>query len=77
MKKMTYKRILKNQISEMRCVIDYFNEKNDVVIERWTNRFGYTYEMIVNETNDLIQEYNKKYGKRFGSINLISIFVSQ
>jgi hypothetical protein len=75
--KMTYKRILQNQIQDMYCVINQFNNNNPVVIERWTNRFGYTYEMIVNETNDLIQEYNKKYGKRFGCINLISIFAAQ
>ena len=73
--KMNNKRILTNEISEMYCVIQHFRNNNDVVIERWTNRFGYTYEMIVNETNNLIEQYNKKYGKRFGSRKIISIFV--
>ena len=67
--KINNKKILSNEISNMYCVIQQFKTNNPVVIERWTNRFGYTYEMIVNETNNLIQQYNKKYGKRFGSIN--------
>ena len=62
------KKTLSREITEMVCVINHFNNNNSVVIERWTNQFGYTYDMIVNETNGLIQQYNKKYGKRFGSM---------
>ena len=69
---MNNKNILSREIGEMVCVVKHFNNNNSVVIERWTERFGYTYEMIVNETNALIQQYNKKYGKRFGSIKVIS-----
>jgi hypothetical protein len=69
--KINNKKILSNEISNMFCVIQQFKTNNLVVIERWTNRYGYTYEMIVNDTNNLIQQYNKKYGKRFGSIRII------
>ena len=69
--KINNKKILSNEISNMFCVIQQFKNNNTVVIERWNNRFGYTYEMIVNETNNLIQQYNKKYGKRFGCRTII------
>ena len=64
----TNKKTLSREITEMACVIKHFKNNNSVVIERWTNQFGYTYDMIVSQTNCLIQQYNKKYGKRFGSM---------
>ena len=60
------KKQLQQEMSEMMCVIKHFNKGNKVVITRWTERFGYTYDMIVNEYNDMVDTYNRKYGKRFG-----------
>ncbi len=53
-------------MSEMRCVIQHFNKGNKVVITRWVEMFGYTYEMIVDEYNQMVDTFNRKYGKRFG-----------
>ena len=64
---MTIKRQLELEISEMSSVINHFEKNNDVVINRWVNQFGYTFEMIVVEFNSLISQYNKKYGKKFGT----------
>ena len=63
---MTYKKQLEMEMMEMTCVINHFENGNEVVISRWTERFGYTLEMIVNEFNELVDTYNRKYGKRFG-----------
>lgn len=68
---MTTKKSLQNEITEMVCVINHFKKGNDVVINRWVNQFNYTYQMICDETNILIKEYNKKYGKKFGQLNTI------
>lgn len=61
------------EISEMDAVIQHFQNGNEVVITRWTNQFGYTFEMIVNEFNELVDTYNRKYGKRFGCCKKISV----
>jgi len=63
---MTYKKQLEMEMSEMASVINHFENGNEVVISRWIERFGYTLEMIVNEFNELVDTYNRKYGKRFG-----------
>ena len=63
---MNNKKLLEREISELQCVIQHFKNNNDVVIERWTIRFGYSFEMIVSEINEKIRFYNKRYGKRFG-----------
>lgn len=63
---MTYKKQLEMEMMEMSSVINHFENGNEVVISRWTERFGYTLEMIVNEFNELVDTYNRKYGKRFG-----------
>jgi len=47
-------------------VIKHFEKGNEVVISRWTEKYGYTFKMIVDEFNQVVQNYNKKYGKRFG-----------
>lgn len=60
------------EMSEIGCVIQHFQNGNDVVITRWTEQFGYTYEMIVNQFNELVDTYNCKYGKRFGCRKKIS-----
>jgi hypothetical protein len=69
---MNNKRILERQISDMYCVIYHFNKKNEVVIDRWTIQFGYTFDDIILELNELIDLYNKKYGKRWGMIKRYS-----
>ena len=65
---MTYKRQLERQIQDMYCVIRQFENNNQVVIERWTKMFEYTFEEIIFELNEMIDLYNKKYGKRWGDI---------
>lgn len=67
--KMTYKRQLKREISDMYCVIHHFEKNNQVVIERWTIMFGYTFNEIISELNEMIDVYNRKYGKKWGIIN--------
>jgi hypothetical protein len=66
---MTYKRQMERQIQDMYCVIYHFEKNNQVVIERWTNQFGYTFNEIISELNEMIDEYNRKYGKRWGMLN--------
>ncbi len=66
---MTYKRQLNREISDMNSVIYHFEKNNQVVIDRWTIQFGYTFDEIVSELNEMIDVYNKKYGKRWGVIN--------
>jgi len=63
---MTYKRQLQMEMSEMAMVIKHFEKGNEVVISRWTEKYGYTFKMIVDEFNQVVQNYNNKYGKRFG-----------
>jgi hypothetical protein len=65
---MSYKRYLENQICDLGCVINQFKKNNEVVIERWTLRYGYTYSDILKEMDDLISLYNRKYGKRWGML---------
>jgi len=69
---MTYKRQLTNQIEEMYCVIQQFEKNNEVVIERWTIKYGYTLDKIIIDLNETINLYNKKYGKRWGIIKKYS-----
>ena len=66
--KMTYKKYLRNQICDLGCVLNQFKKNNEVVIERWTLRYGYTYSDILKEMDDLISLYNRKYGKRWGML---------
>jgi hypothetical protein len=66
---MTYKRQLTNQIEEMYCVIQQFEKNNEVVIERWTIKYEYTLDKIILELNEMIDLYNKKYGKRWGMVS--------
>ena len=68
---MTNKKKLQFEMSEMKSVINHFNKGNQVVINRWVNQFGYTYDMIVIEFNTMVDTYNTKYGKRFGMVNTL------
>lgn len=54
------------EMMEIKSVISHFEKNNEVVITRWTEQFGYTFQMIVDEYNSLVEKYNRKYGKRFG-----------
>jgi hypothetical protein len=65
---MTYKRQLTKQIQDMYCVVRQFEKNNEVVIERWTIKYEYTLDKIILELNEMIDLYNKKYGKRWGMI---------
>ena len=53
-------------MSEQFAVISHFNEGNEVVINRYVNMWGITLEMLVQEANQMILIYNRKFGKRFG-----------
>jgi hypothetical protein len=68
---MTDKKQLENELTNLKCVINQFENNNQVVINRWTNLFGYTFDMIVNDFNELVKVYNHKYGKRFGEKKLL------
>jgi hypothetical protein len=70
---MNNKRLLENEIMELRCVIEHFKKNNQVVIERYTIRYGLSYEMVVSEINNKIEFYNRRYGKRFGQKSLCKI----
>lgn len=63
---MNNKRLLEREIIELKCVIDHFKMNNQVVIERYTVLFGFSYEMIISDINDKVELYNRRYGKRFG-----------
>jgi hypothetical protein len=67
--KMTYKRKLTIVLDEMYGVIYHFEKNNQVVIDRWTIQFGYTFDEIISEYNEMVDFYNKKYGKRWGMRN--------
>lgn len=64
------KRELKFQIGEYMTTINQINNGNEVVIERWFNRYNYTMKRIFDEVNILITEYNRRFGKRWGNYNL-------
>ncbi len=72
---MNRKKQLEREVCELYCVIEAFKKNNEVVIERWTIRFGYSFEMIVSEINGKIAIYNRKYGKRFGIASYVTINV--
>ena len=69
---MTYKKQLRREIMELTCTIKHIQGGNDVVIERVYNLWGITIQDLINERNDLVMTYNRKYGKRFGALALIS-----
>ena len=53
-------------MSEQFAIIQHFNAKNPVVINRYENMYGITLEKLVDDANELISTYNRKFGKRFG-----------
>ena len=53
-------------MSEQFAIIQHFNAKNPVVINRYENMYGITLEKLVDDANQLISTYNRKFGKRFG-----------
>lgn len=65
---MTYKKQLRREITELNCTIKHIQEGNKVVIERVYNLWGITIQDLINERNDLVMTYNRKYGKRFGAL---------
>jgi hypothetical protein len=65
------KRDLLNQIQELTCTIKHIKSGNEVVIERVYDRWGITINDLLSERFELIQEYNRKFGKRFGCINYV------
>jgi hypothetical protein len=64
---MNTKREMKYKMSEQFAIIQHFNAKNPVVINRYENMYGITLEMLVEEANELVSLYNRKFGKRFGN----------
>lgn len=71
MKTTSVKKHLERQISELTCTIQHIRNGNEVVIERVYNRWGITIKDLLDERFNLVYEYNKKYGKRFGSLSLV------
>ena len=65
------KRELSRQLSELNCTIQQIKSGNQVVIDRVYNRWGITLNDLMKERFDLIYEYNRKFGKRFGCLNYI------
>lgn len=65
------KRELLNQIQELTCSIKHIKSGNQVVIDRVYNRWGITINDLLSERFELIYEYNRKFGKRFGCINYV------
>ena len=53
-------------MSEQFAVISHFNNGNEVVINRYVNLWGITLEKLVDDANQVISTYNRKFGKRFG-----------
>jgi hypothetical protein len=66
---MEIKRQLKYDISEHFATISHFNNGNEVVINRYVNLWGITLENLVDDANELISTYNRKFGKRYGYIS--------
>ncbi len=54
------------EMMEMKSVISHFEKNNEVVINRYENVFGMTFQDVVDNFNNMVEIYNKKYGKRFG-----------
>lgn len=67
---MTKKELLR-EIQELTCTIKHIKSGNEVVIERVYDRWGITIDDLLSERLELIQEYNRKFGKRFGCINYV------
>lgn len=63
---MTYKKEMMMEMSSLMSVINHFNNGNEVVINRYENVFGMTFQDVVDNFNSMVETYNKKYGKRFG-----------
>jgi hypothetical protein len=63
---MENKRQMIYNMSEQFAIIQHFNAKNPVVINRYENMYGITLEKLVDDANELISTYNRKFGKRFG-----------
>jgi hypothetical protein len=63
---MENKRQMIYNMSEQFAVISHFNNGNEVVINRYVNLWGITLEKLVDDANQLITTYNRKFGKRFG-----------
>lgn len=62
------KKELMRQLTDLTCTIQQIKSGNQVVIDRFSN-WGMTMTDLMTERFDLIFEYNRKYGKRFGNIN--------
>ena len=65
-KTMSTKKEMMMEMSEMMMVIKHFNNNNEVVINRYNNVFGMSFQDVVDTFNLMVDTYNQKYGKRFG-----------
>jgi len=59
------------EISELTQTIKHIRSNNQVVIDRVYNQWGMTLTDLMTERFDLIHEYNRRFGKRFGSLNYV------
>jgi len=64
------KKEMERQMSELTCTINHIRSGNQVVIDR-IKSWGITLTDLMTERFDMIHEYNRKYGKRFGCINYV------
>jgi hypothetical protein len=71
MKTTSLKKQLEREISEITCTIQHIRNGNEVVIERVYNRWGITLKDLLDERFELVYQYNRKYGKKFGSLSLV------
>ena len=71
MKTISLKKQLEREISEITCTIQHIRNGNEVVIERVYNRWGITLKDLLDERFELVYQYNRKYGKKFGSLSLV------
>ena len=71
MKTTSSKKHLEREISELTCTIQHIKNGNEVVIDRVYNRWGITIKDLLDERFELVHQYNRKYGKRFGALSVV------
>ncbi len=65
------KKELQREIGELTQIIKHIRQNNQVVIDRVYNQWGMTLTDLMTERFDLIHEYNRRFGKKFGSLNYV------
>ena len=71
MVKTSIKKQMQRELQEITSTIQHVKNGNEVVIDRVYNKWGITLKDLLDERFNLVYEYNRKYGKRFGCITYI------